>query len=168
MNFKKVVVAGIAGTLTKTLFSYILSFIEDKQMKVPEVLGTMLTNQTSKTGDTSKSTEALIIGYAAHFSTGIGFATCYDLLWRRKVGKPNLKYGLIFGSVNGLVGTSVWRAYLYLHPHPPKVPLKSYMRDLLVNHILFGVTIAYTYKLMSMKRNNPHFSGATVQSITIC
>lgn len=145
---KKIAIAGIAGTLAKTLLSYISSFAEDEQVKEPEVLGTMLTMQADKTGSTSKSIEALTVGYTAHFLTGIGFATCYDLLWRWEIGKPNLKYGLIFGSVNGLVGASIWRAYLNFHSYPPKIPVKLYIRNLLIDHVLFGVTIAYTYKYL--------------------
>ena len=45
MDLKKAVIAGVAGTIAKTLCSYFFSFIEKEQVTEPELLGTMLTGQ---------------------------------------------------------------------------------------------------------------------------
>lgn len=151
MNIKRAVIAGIAGTLTKTIYSYVSSFIEKEQVTEPELLGTMLTGQVGNKGEVSESIEALTLGYTAHFLTGIGFASCYDLLWSRNIGKPNAKYGFIFGAVNGLAGISIWKTFLTLHPHPPKVPFPSFSRVMLINHVLFGLTASTMYRYYKEK-----------------
>ncbi len=145
----KAVVAGIAGTLTKTLYSYISSLVENEQVTEPEILGTIVTSQTDARGHISTSKEALTLGYSIHLLIGICFAYLYGTLWHKGIGKPKTIYGFLWGTVSGIVGAAFWKLFLRTSDQAPKVPLSIFLRNMIINHMLFGVTVAWLYKYIN-------------------
>lgn len=146
MRWKDVAMTGVAGTLAKTAFSYLSSWKEKEQVSEPELLGTLCTGQTGRRGQVSESKEALVVGYLVHLLIGIGFAGTYHVLWRKRLARPNTVQGAWLGAVSGLLGLLGWRLLFSLHPRPPKVSLPAFLRNMLINHILFGMTAAWTYR----------------------
>jgi hypothetical protein len=147
MDISNLVIAGLVGTAVMTLFMYGMTFLTDRVMKVIKILGTMLTFQTTAKGGLSDSSWSIMVGTIAHYVVGLSFALVYYEIWRAGLGEPNLRFGVIAGFISGLVGILGWRVYFALHPRPPQiVPLKSYLITLLAAHVVFGVSVALTYR----------------------
>ncbi|HEY9006180.1 hypothetical protein [Ohtaekwangia sp.] len=136
-----IIFSGITGTATMTAFLYLLSYITHKRLKVVKILGTMLTFQTTPQRGLSDSTFAIVTGIAAHYLVGILFAFIWHLLWQHGIGSPTLLICMLYGFIFGAFGILVWRIFFAIHPHPPDVPLRSYIPSILIGHVFFGIGV---------------------------
>ncbi|MEO6671186.1 MAG: hypothetical protein ABIN36_17010, partial [Ferruginibacter sp.] len=84
-----VIFAGIAGTSTFTLFSYIMAETSDKPYKQPELLGQLI-NRSDVDLNRKQSQFA---GWLTHYLIGIGFAAAYQILVNEANIQPSLKNG---------------------------------------------------------------------------
>jgi hypothetical protein len=146
MKVLKLAVTGIGATAVMSGYMRLTSYFSGKEMKVINILGTLLTNQTRPDGQLSDSKISKSVGTITHFSIGILFTFIYHLLWQKGIGKPDTKNGLLLGFVSGLVGVAAWRTYLHLHPNTPRIPLKSYLLNLMLAHEVFALTAKGIYK----------------------
>lgn len=149
MNPLVIITAGIAGTAFMTLFLYLLAPLMHRQLKVVKILGTMLTNQTTPNSGLSERPPVIWVGVTVHYLIGVMFTFCYYFLWQSGIGKPDMKYGALSGFLTGLFGITVWRVFFWLHPNPPRtVSLPIYLLSLLIAHVIFGVFVHLTYRLL--------------------
>jgi hypothetical protein len=139
---KKISAGAITGTTAMTAFSYVATSKEDKGLREPVLLGILLKIALPKL---SKN-KTLVAGWLVHYGIGFLFAAIYHQLWKRKILKPTALTGMMLGSVNGLIGTGLWKAILALHPRPPKIFYKKNYRHLLLAHLVFGMGTAIGYK----------------------
>jgi hypothetical protein len=104
-----------------TLFSYIVSEIEEGNFKEPEllaILGHRLSPETDK---------ALMRlgGWQLHYAVGLAFVSSYALLWRRTKLKPTPGAGLLLGGISGIIGALAWKFVFHIHPNPPRIEFKK-------------------------------------------
>jgi len=146
MIFLLIITAGVLATLVMTGL-YMVSWVTGKPLKVIKILGTMLSSQTTPTGEPSGKPSAILTGIVAHYLIGIGFAWTFYLLWRQEIVRFTPGDGLWFGFWAGVVGIIIWRIFFALHPRPPRqVPLGWYLPTLLVAHVLFGLVLVWIYQ----------------------
>jgi hypothetical protein len=147
MKILLIALSSIAGTLFMSLYMALIGKLRgrEKTMDVPKILGSMLLNEKGPGNKPSASPKARLTGIIAHYSVGILFALIYLLLWHFGIGKPDMKWALIFGFVSGIFGIMVWRVFIALHPHPPDIPLKSYLVHLVIAHVVFAAVTVFVY-----------------------
>lgn len=148
-----IIISGIVGTLVMTGAVYLFSLMDNKVMKVPKILGTMLTFSTTPNGGLCKTPVCISIGTMAHYAMGIFFIFCYYLLWRFNVGKPDIIYAFLFGVIHGLVGMLIWSLFFKLHPRPPHVALANYLWSLMVGHLFFALSATVTFNMINQLVN---------------
>jgi hypothetical protein len=145
----KIILAGFTGTSFMTLFSYLVSEVQEENFKEPELLGKLLQTLAP---DVNKDL-GRFIGWNLHYFVGFIFAFLYASLWERTKVRPTLKSGLILGALSGMVGLTVWKLCFRVHPNPPKINFKRYYGHLLATHLIFGVFTVIGYNLSNARRN---------------
>jgi len=148
METGKVLTSAMGGTAAMSLFSYVVSNLENKNFREPEILAHLIKRLSEKI---SKE-EAEAAGWAAHYAAGILFVAVYNELWKREKIKPSVASGAILGAVSGLAGIMIWSAVFKLHPNPPAKNLKPYFEHLMMAHVVFGISCALTYKASARKK----------------
>lgn len=90
--------------------------------------------------------DAVTLGGAIHFTMGVFFAIVYAGLWSLGIGSPVWWWGLIFGTIHGLliilILAVVMRRYsLLAQPFTePRV-----MLAIVLNHMVYGLVVAFVY-----------------------
>ena len=137
VHIRDAVIAGSTGRMAMILLIYIGPFIRLPKIDVVGLLGSLA----------APSKEAAItLGGAIHFALGVVFAIIYALLWSVGIGSPTWYWGILFGSVHGLL------VILLLLAATRKFPQLSYhfntlgvIVGILLNHIVFGIVVAVVY-----------------------
>lgn len=144
-----IVISGIIGTAIMSLFMYLLTYFAKNVMPISQILGTMITCQTTERGEIATGFTAKLVGIIGHYMIGILFAYLYYLLWSYGVGQPDFLNGVILGLVSGGFAVIFWSAFLRIHPFPPHVDLKSYMISLFLAHFVFASTTVAVYAFLT-------------------
>lgn len=140
----KILIAGIAGTLLMTLFSYLLSKTENEQYREPELLNKLI--DRSKNLPSVSDTRTNPIGWIAHFGIGIGFVAAYWLLWPKALDSPTIINVLILGAISGLVGIAAWKIFFTNHDNPPGNNRVGYYGQLFIAHLIFSAVAVLSFK----------------------
>jgi uncharacterized membrane protein YagU involved in acid resistance len=141
----RTIIVGITGTTAMTAFLYLSAYVFKKRLKVIPVLGTMLTNRTTRAKRLSSGWSVLLSGTLAHYIVGIGFSFIYILLWEKGIGKPITRDSLAFGFINGMFAALVWWVFIRIHPNPPYLPVISYLLFIFLGHLVFALGNRWVY-----------------------
>lgn len=139
---KQIVLSGMAGTTTMTLYSYFLSRIKEKRFREPQILNYLIYGKEEVMMGPVEKSRLLLPGFLIHYGTGILFSSFYHLLWKKRVKAGTVKSGIGCGLILGLVGASIWKSVFMIHPNPPKINQSSYLGQLIIAHLIFGATVA--------------------------
>jgi hypothetical protein len=153
ITVRNTVLAAIAATSTMTLFSYIVSKKEGENFKEPELLGEFI----NKSFDTSKKASEPL-GWVVHYITGVGFTGAYKMLLSLTNRKPNVQNGISFGTFAGAIGVLTWNTLFKNHSNPPKTHRIGYYAQLMIAHLIFGLTLS----IFSNKRIDSHNEHKTL------
>jgi hypothetical protein len=137
MNTKEIIAAGVTGTTLMTLFSEAASKIENTNYNEAQILGELLTRITPL----SKH-EARAVGWAGHYGMGLAFATLYAAYLKAANTKPGVLNSIAFGTLSGLAGVLIWQSAFKAHPNPQGVKFKSFYKQLVLAHVVFGTAAA--------------------------
>jgi hypothetical protein len=140
MNIKQILTAAITGTTCMTLFSEAVSKVKGDEFNEARILGEMLERVTPLQKD-----QAHVAGWAGHYAVGTVFASLYHSYLKASGARPNMINGLVFGTLSGLAGAAIWHTTFKAHPNPPGVNLKSYYKQLVIAHAVFGAAASLTY-----------------------
>jgi hypothetical protein len=140
MNREKMIEAGVAGTTLMTLFSYGASIYEGKNFKEPELLSEFFPKQLQ---DFHLAVPA---GWLTHYSMGISWAAVFQLLFNRKIVKPNMLNGMLLGTLSGIMAIAIWRSAFKLHSINPKISFKSFYRHLILAHLVYSLSVVEVYQ----------------------
>jgi hypothetical protein len=143
MNAKKVIAGTFIGTSGMTLFSYIVSEIEQNNFKEPELLA-MLGHRLATGTDKNL---LRVAGWQLHYAVALAFVSSYDLLWRKTKLKPTPGAGLVLGGISGIIGALVWKIVFNILPNPPRIKFKKYYLQLVAAHLIFGLFSTFGYRL---------------------
>jgi hypothetical protein len=129
--------AGVAGTALMTLFSEAISTAKRHNYNEAKLLGKLLDRVTPLNARQSE-----VGGWIGHFAVGIAFAGIYAAGLETTKSRPNALNGLSYGALSGLAGAIIWHSTFKAHPNPPGVDFKNYYKQLVLAHVVFGLTAA--------------------------
>jgi len=90
--------------------------------------------------------DAVTLGGAMHFTMGILFAIIYAALWSVGIGSPTWWWGIIFGSIHGILVILLLLVVMRKFPQQPELlnglPM---MVAVMLNHMVFGLVVAIVY-----------------------
>lgn len=138
MNLGKTLMAGIAATSTMTLYSYLVSMGKDENFKEPELLAELSEDFLAR----PVKHLALPLGWLTHYEVGMGLALALQAYWQKNNTKQSVLNGLLAGAVAGIGGILAWKLAFRLHPRQPVIPYERFYGQLLLAHMIYGVTLA--------------------------
>ncbi|KAA5532303.1 hypothetical protein F0919_16035 [Taibaiella lutea] len=140
---------GITGTFIMTLFMNAMSRITGYNLRVPSILGSLVTMRTKPSGTPSRSFSTMLWGSISHYAIGIVFAFIYLLILKMNSDAySSLKDALTFGFFAGIVAAIFWFSFIKLHPLSPVINLKLYLVCIFIAHIIFGAGMQLGFKLI--------------------
>lgn len=147
MDIFTIAITSIAATTTMTIFSYLLSIITAKHYEEPRLIEFLMNPSSPESTEIPKST---LVSWLIHYAIGVVFMLVFACAWHFTVFKPGIICGAVFGLIAGLIGVVGWKSMFMLKPPPPKTPLGKYFLQLIVAHIIFGITAGLIYPLLKL------------------
>ena len=141
MHTKSIVTAALTGTSVMTLFSEIVSNLKASNYNEAQILGVLLNRITPL-----NKKQAQIAGWVGHYAVGIAFAAVYAAYLNKAKRQPGILNSIAYGALSGLAGAAIWHATFKAHPNPPGVDLKTYYKQLVLAHVVFGITAGATLR----------------------
>ncbi|GAB2692798.1 hypothetical protein GCM10027037_15280 [Mucilaginibacter koreensis] len=127
-----------------TLFSHVVSELNDENYSEPRLLSLLLQRAIPATpAKTAKPS-----GWLLHYATGTAFSAIYKQYLNKAGKKPNVSNGLAMGAISGVAGIAMWKSVFTAHPWPPKISHQRFFAQLFVAHLIFGVVTAETMRLL--------------------
>ena len=137
VHIRDAIIAGSTGRMAMILLIYIGPILRLPKIDVVGMLGSFAAPNKEA---------AVTLGGAIHFSLGIVFAIIYAALWSVGIGSPTWYWGVLFGTVHGLLVIllllATTRRFPQLSQHFNNLTM---MIAILLNHIVFGVVVAAVY-----------------------
>lgn len=147
--WKRIIYPSTVATTMMTIFSYAASWLVNDQFKEPRLLSFFFFTPGKR-----KAHKPPVGGFVLHYLVGMGFTALYQFLWKRYFSFFWGKDGLIYGGLCSLMGMLTWRITFSTHPSPPNIRLKSYLFHLSVAHLIFGVTLTKTDRIISQEHQS--------------
>lgn len=140
--------SGICATAAMTGMANLLARITGRRWQVVRILATMLTT-TPENGKLTRRPSAMLTGTIVHYLIGILFALCYAWAYSRHLLSIGLPDFLLYGLCIALLAVIVWRGFIALHPHPPYIPVRSFLLVIAIGHLLFVLVLFCGVHLLS-------------------
>ena len=134
MKTANVLLAAAVGTISMTLFSYLVSRKKNKDFKEPKLLGKMVYRGVPEI----KKPTSKVAGWCLHCGTGLAFTIVYKILLDHTKLKSNLPEAVLLGVVNGVLADGIWKTVFALHPDPPEINFKKFFGHLILAHVFFA------------------------------
>ena len=151
--FNQIILPGIVATACMTCYSYVMARRKNENFREPQVLNFLIYGKGKvKMGPIENSSQQAT-GHLIHYSVGVLFSYGYHLLIANRRSQNALSRGVISGLLFGLIGIATWKVVFQLHPKPPKIDLGRYMGQLLVAHLIFGLSLSFASKLTARYSN---------------
>jgi hypothetical protein len=137
VDIRNAVIAGSTGRMAMLLLIYGGPLIGLPRIDVVSMLGSLAAPNKQ---------DAVTLGGAIHFSMGVLFAIIYAAFWSIGIGRPTWWWGVIFGTIHGIL--VILLVFALTHRHPQ---LSASFNGLLVavsillDHIVFGVIVSLVY-----------------------
>lgn len=142
----KIIAGAIVGTSFMTAFSYYVSYKLERQFKEPKLLNKLL-GRTNLYGRHKRVPP--VTGWLIHYSVGLFFIAVYHYFWKFTLVNPSLLSGALLGFANGFIGAAGWGVLFRIHNDPPSIDFSKYYMQLIIAHIIFGLTGAAGYMLFN-------------------
>ncbi|MCF4100821.1 hypothetical protein L1I30_03995 [Gillisia sp. M10.2A] len=142
MEVTKIICSGFAATSLMTAFSYLVSRIKNKQFREPELLNILISRSDLLNFKLSKKSS---VGWVLHYVIGWIFVIIFDVLWKFNFPPFSVLSGALLGLVAGIIGVFGWKIFFSLSNNPPKIDWSEYYLQLIIAHIIFGVTAALVF-----------------------
>ena len=137
VDLRDAIIAGSTGRMAMLLLIYGGPLIGLPRIDVVSMLGSLAAPNKQ---------DAVTLGGAIHFSMGVFFAIIYVALWSIGIGRPLWWWGVIFGTVHGLLVIVLVFAFTGRYPQLSE-SLNRYpvMIAILLDHIVFGIVVSLVY-----------------------
>ncbi len=144
MHLFLILLSGFAATSLMTAFSYLMANLKKNQFREPELLNILLSRARSTSLKIPKNHPT---GWLIHYIIGCLFVLIFHLLWKFTEIPVSLWSGAGLGFVAGIFGISGWVVFFNTNANPPRIDFRNFYIQLLVAHVLFGITAAAVYLL---------------------
>ncbi len=145
MEILLLLVTAIAATALMSLFMHGMEYITGSDMRISNILGTMLTLETGRNGTLSGSRRAQMVGVSTQYILGIIFTIIYWQLWNNGIGDTQASSVIFLAILSGIAGTVLWKIFLGFHPYPPAIRTNLYQLCLFGAHFIFAITVYYFF-----------------------
>lgn len=137
VHVRDAIVAGSTGRMAMIVLIYIGPFIRLPRLDAVSLLGSLAAPD---------KVTAVTVGGAIHFSVGVLFAMFYAALWSLGIGSPTWDWGLLFGTVHGLLVILLLLLAMRIFPQLSHLfNTVAVMLAILLNHMVYGVVVAVVY-----------------------
>lgn len=137
VDIRDAIVAGSTGRMVMILLIYIGPFFGLPKIDAVSLIGSLAAPNKQA---------AVTLGGAIHFSLGVLFAVLYAALWSLGIGSPTWYWGLLFGTVHGLLVISMLLVVMRMFPPLSEhFSTRTVMLAILLNHMVYGVIVAVVY-----------------------
>lgn len=126
-----------------TLFSYLVSELENSNFKEPHMLEILIQRLFPK----QKKVLGKVEGWVLHYLVGLLFVAVYSEAWERNKLKPGAGSGFLFGALSSVPAVAIWDYTLKVHPLPPHINKNEFFKQLVIAHLVFGAFSGIGYKL---------------------
>lgn len=138
-NLLNILVISFGATTLMTSFSYMASFLANRNFREPQLLNMVLNNSRFFPFSVKKKS---IVGWILHYLIGILFTfSAFIILFFTDWAADN-SFGILFGAAAGITGIIWWSITLknfdQIIPHSRN----SFYVQLLIAHVLFGLGIS--------------------------
>ena len=137
VHLRDAIIAGSTGRMAMLLLIYGGPIIGLPRIDVVSTLGSLAAPNKQ---------DAVTLGGAMHFTMGILFAIIYAALWSVGIGSPTWWWGIIFGSIHGILVILLLLVVMRKFPQQPELfnglPM---MVAIMLNHMVFGLVVAIVY-----------------------
>jgi len=137
VHLRDAIIAGSTGRMAMLLLIYGGPIIGLPRIDVVSTLGSLAAPNKQ---------DAVTLGGAMHFTMGILFAIIYAALWSVGIGSPTWWWGIIFGSIHGILVILLLLVVMRKFPQQPELlnglPM---MVAVMLNHMVFGLVVAIVY-----------------------
>ena len=135
------IISAFFAMITMTTFSYIISNSFRKLYKEP----VLLTYFLDKLGIETSSSMKIFLAWLLHYLIGLGFVLGYHLIWKNNILPLTWTISILLGTSSGIIGVLGWMLIFSYTNHRPKIDFKGYYIQLVLAHIIFGVTAYAVY-----------------------
>ena len=137
VHVRDAIIAGSTGRMAMILLIYIGPILRLPKIDMVGMLGSLAAPNKEA---------AVTLGGAIHFSLGIVFAIIYAALWSVGIGSPTWYWGILFGTVHGLLVILLLLETTRIFPQLSQdFNNLAMMIAILLNHIVFGIVVAIVY-----------------------
>jgi hypothetical protein len=137
VHIRDAIIAGSTGRMAMLLLIYGGPLIGLPRIDVVSSLGSLAAPNKQ---------DAVTLGGAIHFTVGVLFAIIYAALWSAGIGSPTWWWGLIFGTIHGILVIVLLLVVLRTYPQLSElINGLPVMVAILLNHMVFGLVVALVY-----------------------
>ncbi|PKD17013.1 hypothetical protein APR41_06135 [Salegentibacter salinarum] len=137
-----ILISGLVATTSMTLFSYLVSNFKSKQFREPELLNSLISRSEIIELRPSKNH---FLGWVIHYLIGWFFVVVFSLIWEYTQFSTNIISGAVLGLAAGIIGIFGWKTMFKLNQNPPEIDFSQFYIQLIIAHILFGLSAAIVY-----------------------
>ncbi|WP_051935726.1 hypothetical protein [Salegentibacter sp. Hel_I_6] len=139
MDILTIFISGVIATTVMTIFSYVVSHFKSKQFREPELLNALISRSEIIKLKISKNN---ILGWIIHFMIGWFFVFAFSFIWEFTNFFAGILSGSILGLLVGVIGIFGWKLMFKLNRNPPNIDFSQFYLQLIIAHILFGISAA--------------------------
>ncbi|HEX8376254.1 MAG TPA: hypothetical protein VF602_00450 [Pedobacter sp.] len=146
MKIPKVLTSAITATSAMTAFSYLVSYIKERNFREPELLADL----SQELIPNKERALALPTGWLTHYSMGLAWALFETCLVENRKMKADVKSSVLFGCFGGVTGALVWGLVFKIHPKPPQIPYRRFYGHLILAHIVYSIALVQSSKNLAL------------------
>lgn len=139
MEIFTILISGFVATTVMTLFSYLVANFKSKQFREPELLNNLISRSEILTLKPSKNH---FLGWFIHYLIGWIFVVIFSLIWKFAQFSADIISGTILGFIAGIIGIFSWKIMFKLNNNPPQINFSQFYYQLIIAHIIFGISVA--------------------------
>jgi len=132
--------SGILGTIVMTGFSHVVESLTGHKFNEAHLLNGLikrLRSTSTSIGDNH------YLGWIIHFAIGISMAAILYSYYFYLADGIFIWTGLFLGFILGIIGIAGWSLMISYHDNPPKIDWMYFFIQLMVAHMIFGLTVTW-------------------------
>lgn len=130
----------LAATTLMTLFSYVTAGLLKQPYKKPFLLAALLSYFNMNNNRMNR-----MLGWLMHYTIGFLFVLVFDFLLKAGILTATWKSALLFGTVMGIIGVTVWHTMFDLSKEKRHMDYKRYYIQLFLAHLLFAFVMVICF-----------------------